>query len=553
VDKIQQQVAVARRRMIAQQFLGIIAWSLFTTLIVTAIGLAVPKIWVLPGDAGVWTWSWLGGGLAAGLLVAAVWTYCVRRSGLDAAIEIDRRCQLKERVSSALSLTADELDTDAGRALIQDAIYRVERIDVRDNFAVRPQRRILLPLLPAAAIFALVYVVPNAVPEKQAVAANSQNQQAKQVNRSAQKLQEQLERAKKKAEEKGLEDADVLFKQLQRGVDELANKADVDRKKALVKMNDLAKTLQERREQLGGVDKMREQLNRLKDVAGGPADKIAEAMKQGDFQKAIDELKNLQEKLKNGQLTEEEKQQLVKQLEQIQNRLQELKESHEQAKRDLEQEIRKRQAAGDLEGAGKLQQQLDQLNRMNGQMDALQKLAERMGQCRECLKNGDGKAAAAQLDQMAQGLKDLQAQMDQLQTLDQMLDEIAMAKEAMGCQQCNGEGCEACLGQFGMNGKNDEGEPGMGLGEGRGKGERPEAKTDTSVYESRVKGNVQPGEAVRTGSAGGPNQAGNTLQDVKDQLQSNFSQDADPLTDLRLPKKEREHTREYFRRYRDGE
>jgi DNA repair exonuclease SbcCD ATPase subunit len=318
-------------------------------------------------------------------------------------------------------------------------------------------------------------------------------------------------------------------------------------------MNDLAKTLQERREQLGGVDKMREQLNRLKDIAGGPADKIAEAMKQGDFQKAVDELKNLQEKLSNGQLTEEEKQQLIKQLERIQNRLQELKESHEQAKRDLEEEIRKRQAAGDLEGAGKLQQQLDRLNRMNDQMDALQKLAQQLGQCRECLQNGDGKAAAAQLDQMAQGLKDLQAQMDQLETLDQMLDEIAMAKEAMGCQQCNGEGCEACLGQFGMDGKGNDGEPGMGLGEGRGKGDRPETKTDTSMYESRVKGNVQPGEAVRTGTAGGPNQAGNTLQEVKEQLQSNFSQDADPLTDLRLPKKEREHTREYFRRYREGE
>lgn len=183
MDKIQEQVAVARRRMITQQFLGIIAWSLFATLIVTAIGLAVPKVWVLHVDAETWNWSWLGGGLAAGLVVAAVWTFCVRRSGLDAAIEIDHRCQLKERVSSAISLTPDELNTDAGRALIQDAIYRVERIDVRDSFAVRPQRRILLPLLPVATIFALVYLVPNAVPEAQAVAANSQNQQAKQVNR----------------------------------------------------------------------------------------------------------------------------------------------------------------------------------------------------------------------------------------------------------------------------------------------------------------------------------------------------------------------------------
>lgn len=552
MDKIKQHVAVARRRLIAQQFLGIIAWSLFATLLVAAVSLAVPKIWVPPIDPAVWNWSWAAGGLAAGVLIATVWTWLVRRSWIEAAIEIDRRCQLKERISSALSLAPDELDSEIGRALVQDAIYRIERVDVRNRFAVSPRRRILLPLLPAALIGVLIGLVPNAVPDRQAVAANSNTQQADQVKRSAKKLQEQLDRVKRKAEEQGLEDADVLFKELRKGLDELLNKTDVDHKKALVKMNDLAKSLQDRRDQLGGMDKMRDQLNRLKDFGAGPADKIAEAMKAGNFQKALDELKNLQQKLQDGQLADEDKQQLARQLEQIQNRLQELKDSHEQAKRDLEQEIQRRQAAGDLEEAGKLQRQLDQLNRMNESMEALQKMAQQLGQCRECLENGDGEAAAAQLDQMAQNLQELQTQADQLETLQQMLDQIAMAKRAMGCQECDGQGCGACLGQFG-NGGGQGDQPGFGLGEGQGQGDRPEAKTDTAFYESRVKGEVQPGEAVRTGSAGGPNQPGQTLQEAKDQLQSSFSQEADPLIDLRLPKKEREHTRDYFRRYREGE
>ena len=74
MDKIKHQVAVAHHRMITQQFLGIIAWSLFATLLIAAVGLAIPKIWVLPVDAAVWTWSWVGGSLAAGLLIAGVWT-----------------------------------------------------------------------------------------------------------------------------------------------------------------------------------------------------------------------------------------------------------------------------------------------------------------------------------------------------------------------------------------------------------------------------------------------------------------------------------------------
>jgi hypothetical protein len=103
-------------------------------------------------------------------------------------------------------------------------------------------------------------------------------------------------------------------------------------------------------------------------------------------------------------------------------------------------------------------------------------------------------------------------------------------------------------GQFGQK----EGPPGMGLGEGRGQGERPEARTDTGFYESRVRGDVKPGEAVTTGTASGPNRAGRTLEEVKNQIESNLSQDPDPLIDVRLPRKERDHTKEYFERYREG-
>jgi hypothetical protein len=93
----------------------------------------------------------------------------------------------------------------------------------------------------------------------------------------------------------------------------------------------------------------------------------------------------------------------------------------------------------------------------------------------------------------------------------------------------------------------------MGLGEGQGQGARPEERTDTDYYESQVRGEVQPGEAVRTGNADGPNRAGQTLEEVKEQLRSTTSQDADPLVDVRLPRKQRDHAREYLNRIRTGE
>ncbi|MCL4201489.1 MAG: hypothetical protein KJ000_03280 [Pirellulaceae bacterium] len=552
MDEIKRQVNTARRRLIVQRFLLIAAWSLFATLCLAAIGLAIPKIWVLGIDREIWTYGWIGGSIGLGLLVATVWSLVRRASVLDAAIEIDRRFQLKERVSSALALHPDESTTEIGEALIQDAVRRVERIDVRDSFPIRGDWRALLPLAPALAIFVLVSLVPDATPAKPTETETGLSAEAERVSRSAQELKKRLARAEAKAQEKGLEDTDLLFKQLQEGLEDLADKSGVDRKAALAKMNDLAKSLEKRRDQLGGADQMRNQLNRLKDIQQGPADKIAQAMKDGDFQKALDEMKNLQDKLKNNDLTAEEKEQLAKQLEQLRDKLQEMVDGHEQAKRDLQEEIQRRQAAGDLEGAGKMQRQLDQLNQMNDGMERMQRMADSLNQCKECLQNGQGGEAAAQLDQLAQDLQQLQDAMDQLETLNEIMDDIAMAKDAMACEACNGQGCEGCMGQgFGQGQGQGQGQ-GDGLGDGQGQGDRPEERTDTSFYESQVRGEVRAGAAVVTGTVGGPNRSGRSLVETREEISGALRQDPDPLIDVRLPKTERDQTKQYFERLRDG-
>src|SRR5881394_594448 len=157
MEEIRRQVGRARRRLVLEQFFRVAGWSLFTTLLLAAIGLAIPRIWALAIEQPVWAWdwSWIGGGIGVGLAMAAIWTYAIRRSRLDAAIELDRRFGLKERVSSSLALTPDELESDIGKALVTDAIRRVERLDVREQFAVSPTWRLVLPLAPAIAVIVL--------------------------------------------------------------------------------------------------------------------------------------------------------------------------------------------------------------------------------------------------------------------------------------------------------------------------------------------------------------------------------------------------------------
>src|SRR5688572_29996625 len=100
MDIIRRQVAQARRRLSLQQFSAIAPWCLFATLLVAAVALIIPKFLVLKVDPNIWLWSWVGGATAVGLLVATIWTIAKRRDSIDAAIEIDRRFGLKERVSS---------------------------------------------------------------------------------------------------------------------------------------------------------------------------------------------------------------------------------------------------------------------------------------------------------------------------------------------------------------------------------------------------------------------------------------------------------------------
>lgn len=438
MEEIRRQVAAARRRLVMQQFLGILPWALLVALVIAVIGLAIPKYWIIYVDSNIWIASWMGGAVAAGLLFAIGWTMAVRRQALDAAIELDRRFGLKERVSSVLSLRSDELETEAGQALLNDASRRVESIEVREKFGLSISARALWPVLPAIVALALI-LVPDA--QDKAKAASSVNAEIReQIQRSAQALKERLAEKQKRLEESGLEDAEQIFKKLHQGLDEMSKDGKVDRKQALVKINNLAKELEQRRKDLGDPSQMQKQLDGLKDIERGPADKIADAMKEGNFGKAIEQLKQLQEKMENGDLNEQDKKQLAQQLQQMQQKMQEMVDSQREAKAELERQIQQKMAEGDTEGAGKLQRKLDQLQQQDRQMQQMQQMADKLGKASEAMQNGDMKSAQSQLSEFSDQLQDMQSEMQQLASLDEMMDEISDAKNAMNCEDCAGAG-----------------------------------------------------------------------------------------------------------------
>lgn len=549
MDKILEQVARARRRLWMELFVNRLVWCWFACLLVAVVAIGAPKLVAMENLPEAWTSWWMGGALAGGILAALLWTLWRGRSELDAAIEIDRRFGLKERVASSLSLPASAHDSPAGQALLADALRAVQRVEVAQQFRIRLGRQAWLPLAPIVAC-ALVLLVDNKAAQSSVDPSQTQLTEAERENIA--KTRKRLAERRKKAEEAGLKEAEELFRELEEKSEQLSNKkATPDRKQAMVKLNDFAKQLEKRREKLGGEEQLRKQLNKLQGMNKGPADKMFDAMKQGDWKKAQQELKKLQEQLEKGTLGEQGQKDLQRQMDQLKEQLQKAAAQRQQAMEQLKQQIEQQKKQGNLAEAGRLQEKLDKMQRQAQQQQSLQKMAEQLAQCQQCLSEGDQKGAADAMQQMIDQVQQMQQQMAEGEMLDAALDQLEMAKDAVGCEDCQGAGCEACQG--GMKPGANPNFADWARGAGAGGGKRASEKNDTRFRDSRVRQNVTPGAAVVTGEVDGPNLRGQVLEQLKAEMEAQGSEPADPLVIEQLPKSRRQHAEEYFLQIGPGE
>ncbi len=543
MDSLLKEIRRVQRRLALQRFLGVLGWCWFVSLLAAAVLIGAARFYPL----GIVDWQWLAGFLAAGLAVAIAWTFWAVTPTLQAALEIDHRFGLKERVSSTLALHPTDRESEAGQALIADTDARVRRIAVLEKFPVRPPRHLLLPLLPALLLVAvMVFRPPLQEKEAEAVEAAATQPPPLEVKQSAENLRQKLAERRKQAEKQGLTDATELLKKLEEGTKDL--QAQTQREKALVKLNDLARELQERRKQLGGGgEALKREMEKVEDISRGPADDLKKALSKGDFEKAAQALEKLQKKLADGQLDPAKKEELAKQMQQLKQKIDQMAQQAKDAQKDLQQRAAQAKQAGDTAAADKLEEQIQKLQQQGPQMEALKNLASKLGQCCNQMKQGQNAQAAEAMQEALQQMQEMARQQNELKTLEGAMEQLADARREM-----NGEPCEGnCEGMGGGKGDKD-GKPGKGLGEGPGDGARPEAKTNGSFFDSRVPQTVGKGAAQITGLTGGPNlknQAEAEIQKAATEIEHGST---DPLSGQRLPKKQSEHARQYFDSFREG-
>ncbi|WP_146532145.1 hypothetical protein [Rubripirellula reticaptiva] len=551
MNRLEQKVSTARRRLVLAKFGKALCMTLFVGLIVATVAIAVPALKFLEIDFQAWTYGWIGGASLAAVVIAGIYAIATAPTMQSVAAEVDRRFGLRERVSSSMALDKATKESDFGIALVADAEKRADQLAVADRFPLKPSR---LGWMPLAIIPVLAVVLMLVEPLNKTTASSTaaiDPVEAKQVQTVASQLKKRIQQQKRKADAAGLEEAKEMYEKMESQLDKITGKKDMDRKDAMIAMNDLKKQLEERREQLGSPDQMRRAMSQMKGLESGPGEKVAKSIEKGEFGKAEQAVKDLADKMRDGKLTSEEKEQLKKQVEQMAKVLEKNAEQHEKKKQELQDKIDKAKKEGRGNDAAKLQQEMNQMQSKDAQMQQMSKMAQAMSDAAKAMKEGKGGEAADAMEKMADQLGDMADAMSELEDLEMSMDQLSESKSQMRCEKCGGGGCQSCQGngQFGMGQGQGEGN---GMGKGNGSGDRPEEEGDTNTYDTQVRGDVKKGKAIIAGFADGPNRKGISREDVKAAIQSTLNEESDPSENQTLPRTEQEHARQYFDSLREG-
>ena len=559
---IEKSVRRARRRLFLQLLVKRLPVALSAALV---LALAWVVCEPLLGDYARFRWPVVGS-LVALATIAAVWWSRRGTPGVTAAaLEIDARFELRERLTTAVGLSEAERASPAGAAVLADALAKVTPIAVRERFPVRltwPSAAV--PAL--AALIALATFYPlNFLNE---AAADDGSPAAKKAEAAADappdpKAAVPFTQRNKPAELAQRTDKSKELQELEEQINELIKKYDTDPKREsaeklkekITEMTALEQKVkkfnEEKRDRLEKLEQQLQQLDRLnKDekFQDGPAKKLNEAMQKGDLSKAKDELDQLKKKLKEDKLTPEEKQMLAQQFEKMKEQLQR-NDAAKQREEKLQQMLDKAKKEGRDQDAESLDRELKQAKEDNKQsQEAGRELAEKLQKAKDALDKGDPEEAAKELESAAKSLEMTEADLKDLEDAESYLQRLKDDKKG-ACKKC-GE----CEGDGECDGDGD----GTGKGKGKGKskknnggigeGEREENKdAKTNSADERLKGIFDPrGKKTYGGSTKGPAFKTATTGELGPAIQS-AAQEAPAAADSqRLPRDAKQTVKEYF-------
>lgn len=529
---VEKQVRKVRRRLLVQNLLHalFIAW---------AAALALAAVWFLirpftPAD----TPRWLGWGipgilLAVGAVAALAWTWLTAPPLMAASLLLDERCNLKERVTTFLMLPESMMQSSAGQALVADVQAQLAKLSTAGRFPIRVRwQAAVAPVCACALAIAALLIGPSL-----GSISFARNTPQPKNEIDAKEIQQQLDNLRKASFTP--KDPDLKseeFKELEAAWEKLINKpidpTNEDKIRERVnEMRALEEQFQKRaddlKNQIGKTKDLLQMLEKLvqdgdKSLKPGPAKDLEDALSKGNLEKAREILDQLAKDLKNNKLDAEKQKEMAKQFGELQKKLERLLNQD-----DLKKELQKKFEKGEITKE-QLKRELDNLKNLAQEMPELKDLADLIGECENCMKEGDGEKAGEKIGQALEKVKTIELSEEELKEILEQLENLQDAEERI-------------LGQLRGNGLGEGGAPGA---------ERPIDPDDPKgkVVDQRQKTDMNPRGTHRvTGFAKGGNFMKVPAKDIGGAFKQAAQDAPEALDRQRIPQDYRDIAQGYFK------
>ncbi len=527
---IEKAVRRVRRRLVFHNAVRLL-------LVAWAAALAVSALWFV-GQALFFTdcppwlrWTLPAALLGAGTLTSLFIAWWNAPPLVAASLLLDERCELRERVTTFLTLPQEMLDKPAGQALAQDVQNQIAKLSTGARFPLQLRwPRVAMPAAAAALAIAAALWAPALGPFSFAGAVAKAKPAV-----NVQDIQQQLDNLKKTSfTPKDPELKSEKLKELEAEWDKLVNRPldpnNEDKIRERVgEMKALEDSLRKRAEELKAQSGKGKELQQLlekfaldgKKLEPGPAKDLEDALKDGKLDKAREILDKLAKDLKAGKLDPEQLKKLGEQFAELQAKMKKALDRD-----DIKEKLKEKLKNGEITKE-QFDREMENLKNQQQDMKDFQELADLLGECKACMQKGDGDKAGEQIDKALEKVKMIELSEDELKEILDRLENLEDAEARI-------------LGQIQGNGLDGGGPPGA---------ERPIDPDDpnSKIVDQRQKAHVDPrGQQRVTGFAKGGSFTKIAPQEIGGAFRQAAQDAPEALDRQRIPQDAADLARGYF-------
>jgi len=565
MDEVRRVLAMAGRRLFLVRLLAALTVTLSAALGAVLLLRVADKLVILGLP---WLWVFAAA-IGSAVALALVWCAVRPLGNLAVARVVDESAGLRQTLSTALCV--ERSDDPWSRAVVESAGETARRVVVRDAVPIAGPRGWPTPAVVGLALAVVWFVMPQFDLRGALAAEREREQNEKEVAeakadelQAEQKIRELLAKAnlgEGLGDALGDREAEV----------EKPKTAEEVRRAAIRKLTSLTERLSA--EQTGEkgqkLDALQEMLRQLRTPGRGPMTEMSRELAKGNFDKARQMLEEMAEKMGDGSMSPEEREQLKAQLENLAKQMQQLAEQ----KTALEQALRQagmsgeqaKQAATNPEA---LRQALENMQNLSPeQKQQLQQMAEAVSKaCESC--SGMGEAMSKMAQGMGQGgmsqegmagMESLAGALSEMEMLAQEMGGVnAAMQEAMAqlnklgqslgeCEwgQCSGTGMAGMTGQWRPGASMGQGGGSGGPGQGNGDGPE-EAAADFMVNRVKAKVHTTAGPIIGSRLVEGDSVKGEALAEFATAVEVSSQEAAEALQTMQVPREYHGAVKHYF-------